>query len=132
MAYLNPLYITDEQAKDIYTRETVNVANIVTLVDLAVEAFVQSKGVSVDDIPVDGSGYAISYVVIQYARYHMYIELLDAYRGSSHGDIDDIYQDKSEEYQEKLTKVEADATVDAILSNTDLPRTAFIGSVVLN
>lgn len=126
--YLNPIYIIDKHANDLYSRETTNVTNIVALVDLAIERFVQSKGVDVDDIPVDADGYATSYTVIDFARLKTYVLLFESYRGTAHGDDEDIYMSKKEDYMEELASCISDASASSILQNTDLPRSAFISN----
>lgn len=126
--YLNPIYIIDFHAKSLYKNESTNVTNVVSLVDKAVERFVQSKGVSVDDIPIDGDGYATSYTVIEYAKLKTYILLFESYRGTAHGDIEDIYMSKKEDYKEELACVVDEASASSILQDTDLPRSAFISN----
>lgn len=126
--YLNPNYIIDKHAKALYDGESTNVTNIVTLVDLAVDAFVQSKGVDPDDIPLDGSDYATSYAVIKYAQLQTYIHLFESYRGSSHGDIEDIYESKKEDYKEELACHTDETSRSRILQNTDLARSTFISN----
>lgn len=128
MAYLNPIYITDNHASDLL-KETANLVNINTIVDKAVERFCQSKGVAIGDIPADESGYATSYIVIEYARYKMYVELFCAYRGTARGEIDDIYADKKENYEEKLSCIKSEATRASILNDEDTDRSTYVGSV---
>lgn len=130
MAYLNTIYITDAYAIDLL-KETTNVANINTIVDKAVERFCQSKGVAIDNIPVDEEGYATSYIVIEYARYKMYIELFCAYRGTARGETEDIYMSKKEEYEEKLSCIKSEATRASILNDEDTDRSTYVGSVVI-
>jgi hypothetical protein len=135
MAYLNPDYIVDEDANDLYTKEIAvdptRIGKIVELVDFAVDMYAQSNGVNVDEIPVDGSDYATTYSVIEFARLKMYIMLFNAYKGSAHGDMEDIYGMKSEAYTEQLFAHENKATRNNILGNTNLGSSDLIGSCVV-
>ena len=135
MAYLNPDYIVDADASDLYTKEIIadptRIGKIVELVDFAVDMYVQSNGVGVDEIPVDGSSYATTYSVIEFARLKLYIMLFNTYAGSAHGDTEDVYGMKAEAYQEQLFAHEGKATRNNILGNTNLGSSDLIGSCVV-
>lgn len=127
MSYLNPIFITDEHVSDVASRE--DLSQIYELNDKFIEAFCQSKGVLVEDIPVDGSGYANTYAVVELARLQFYFEVLRSYRGTAHGNDEDIYMSKLETYVEDLRIAQNTTTKDRILQDTPLDITSFTSFV---
>jgi hypothetical protein len=126
--YFNTNWITDVHCKDIATRQTIT--QTLTNLDEEIEQICQLKGVPVDSIPVDGSGYISSVQLKEFARMWIYVSLLGDYWGVAHGE-NDIYYKKMLKYEGRLTAAEADLTSDNILANTPLDSSSFIQQAVI-
>ncbi len=126
--YYNSAWTTDRHVKDIQTNMTIT--DQLTLLDGAIDGVCQMNGVSVDDIPVDGSGYITSTKLIDFARFWLYVELLGDYWGSSDGE-EDVYYDKLQHYEGQLAKAEGALTNANIMQNSPLANSDQITQVVV-
>ena len=124
MSYINPIFITDKYVKDLLDRD--GLAGQLALTDLAVNRFVQSKGVSPSLIPMDDEGvYTTSFDVLEYALAHLYSLAFKDYIGVDMEDYREKYYIEKNTLRSKMNK----ATYDTILSNLNKKRSSFYKDV---
>jgi len=125
MSYLNPADITDKTVKDAYDNSPDQMADRMRKVDRRVVRMVQSKGVHPDDIPVDGSGYATTSDVADFALAILYEMVFFDLWGDAEGNTEDIYGMKYTENKRAARKTEQQATAETITNNINADRSAF-------
>jgi len=117
MAYLNTAWLSeDEHAEFIAANETITAYN--TKIDREIERICLIKGVRVDEIPVDGSGYLTSRVLQSYAIEYALYSLFRGYWGNR-GGTNNIYYEKMLLAKEEVQRLKDDITYENILGLTD-------------
>jgi hypothetical protein len=117
MAYLNPDWLLQDEHAE-YIDDVADISAYDVAIDREVETIALTKGVRVDEIPVDGSGYLDSRVLQSYAiAYAMYV-LFRGYWGKRSGN-QDIYYDKMIVYEREVQRLSSFVTYGSIIGLED-------------
>lgn len=117
MAYLDPSWLSEDEHAE-YINSVENITAYTNSVDREIETIALSKGVRVDEIPVDGSGYLTSRVLQSYAIAFTFYRLFAGYWGKRQGE-EDIYYDKMTFWREEMTRIKGMITEQSILGLED-------------
>ena len=113
MSYIDEAILRDEVAGDIVDTDDISVYS--AAVDRLIEIECAKNSVRIDEIPVDGSGFTTSRVLMEFGILSFKKQIFQGYVGSSDGNGEDIYMVKYELIAKDLRDIKADLTRQSIL-----------------